>query len=215
LERNLTASRSRTVTEDSDFKVNKRLEGGLTDGQKEQAKGIALEIFSRTLQTQAPEPTTLMEYKDVYELTQAPSFVEWQERILSAPMGVMHPGHRILACLIQMENADLTLRAAMGYLQQARDAMKVAQTNAKGACYAVLKTLNGSPMSLIGQDKEGREWQVFTSAASPDSVVLRLARKGKLDERKKRGRPPAKRAAKATSSRNREIYKRITGESPD
>lgn len=211
----MAASRNRTTSEDSDFKVNKRLEGGLTDTQKEDAKNVALEIFSRSLQTQAPEPTTLMEYRDVYDLTQAPSFVEWQERILSAPMGSMHPGHRILACLIQMENADLMLRATMGYLQQTRDAMKVAQTNTKGACYAVLKTLNGSPMSLVGEDKEGREWQVFTSAASPDSVVLRLARKGTLDERKKRGGQPKKRAAKATASRNREIYKRIAGESPE
>lgn len=158
-----------------------RLEGGLTPTQKQLAREIAAEIFSRVIQEQAPGPTTLLHFDDVFDLTQTALFVEWQEKALHGPRNVVHPGHYVLRHMIQMQQTDITLQAILGYLYNSRKVMGQALDNLKGVTYEVIRSLGGEVTQLLEIDKEGRGWTAYTSATTPDSVVLRRARydKGK------------------------------------
>lgn len=153
-----------------------RLEGGLTELQKSFARELVMEIFSRLLQDQAPEPTNIKQYSDVFDLTQTLTFAEWQERVLSAPAGVIHPGHRVLSSMIQLEQVDLVLQAMLGFLWNSRRTISHAVDNLKGVAYMIIDSMRGEITTISGTDKEGTHWQMYTSAGTPDSVVLRRAK---------------------------------------
>ena len=150
-----------------------RIEGGLTDRQKEWARAQLVELVARVLQEEAVVPTGVSTYGQLYDLTQDAYFLDWQQRVLGRGEGVEHPGETTLGLAVQLIQTDLVLASLCGYLGRLREVVAIALSRVKLTAHTIITAHAGQVTALVGEDKDGQQWQMYTSAMAPDSVLVR------------------------------------------
>lgn len=182
-----------------------RLEGGLTERQKSLARYLITQLAADAIQEEAIVESGIYDYKDLFDLTQEDGFVAWQKKVLmnTEITEENNPAKIVLGTAIQLESADLLLQAIQGYITHVRRHVHTALENVKHAGFAVIEALEGEVTTITFDDKEGIQWQMFTTAMTPDSVMLRRAPLSANPKRSTKRKPKkAKRGARKRSTKS-------------
>lgn len=170
--------------------IAKRLDKVLTERQNQYCREIALELVAKILQQEAPEPTRLEEYSDLFELTQVEGLVKFQEDLYAMPIEPIHPAERVMAMLVQLQMTEAVLQGVLGYLWKLRRTVALTDEHLRGVMYQLLKSEEDTVVEM--EDPYGRVWHCYPNALTPDGVVVRRKPRTRGKDKKKR-KPRARR----------------------
>ena len=167
-------------------KDHRFFEEGLSEGQKtDLTKGLDV-LFSQILARECVyPPSAIRSYRQMLRMTQTSQFMDWQSELLTRGPDDVHPMQDISSRLIQLERTRLTLIAAGGFLKRLETQMMMAIDDVKLTANAVFKAHEDDDLGVITiEDRDDNIWQIYTSAATPDTVVLRRDKRQKILKRR-------------------------------
>jgi hypothetical protein len=153
----------------------KYYEEGLTERQKH----YVVQILDKAVATVLSEEnidtgSAVRSYGEVFDLTQADSYAKYQSGLLSRTSSERHPIEDVLYRVVQLEKSRLACTAMAGYLDQLCKQIDFACDNLKTTANAVFAAHKNDELGLVTvPDKDDITWQLYTTAATPDSAILR------------------------------------------
>lgn len=153
----------------------KYYEEGLTERQKHYIVQLLDEIVVNFLANENIDtPSAVRSYGEIFDLTQSDTFAQYQRSLLSRSHSDRHPVEDVANRLVQLEKARLSAQAMSGYLVMLSKQIDAACDNLKRTANAIFSAHQKDNLGVVTlSDKDDITWQMFTTAATPDSCILR------------------------------------------
>lgn len=169
----------------------KYFEEGLNPRQKHYVVQLLDEAVATILsQENVHTPSAVRTYGEIFDMTQADTYAKYQSQLLGRSSTDDHPINDVVSRLVQLEKSRLACVAMEGYLKQLCKQIDAAQDNLKCTANAIFEAHQDEELGLVTlQDKDDITWQLYTTAATPDSAILRRKQvRAALPTKKKKGK---------------------------